>query len=71
MFSLGSILAAFDAVMQLIQKGKPAIDGLAALLKEHNITVRDEALQTMIVEAESELSKVQAEIDARAKSPVV
>lgn len=67
MFSIGSIMAIFGAVTELIQKGRPAIEGLIALLGEHNIVIRDESLAKMILEADAAKAEVDAEIAARTK----
>lgn len=63
-----ALLAIFGAVTELINKGKPAVEGLFALLANHNIAVRDEAIVRMILEAEAAKAEIQAEIDARAKA---
>ena len=69
MFSIGTIMAIFEAVTQLIQKGKPAIDGLIALLNTHDIKVRDEAIAKMVLEADAAKQEIEAEIAARAARP--
>jgi len=66
MFSIGSIMAIFEAVTQLIQKGKPAIEGLRDLLATHDIKIRDEAIAKMILEADAAKAEIDAEITARA-----
>lgn len=65
MFSIGSIMAIFGAVTELIQKGRPAIEGLIALLGQHNITLRDESIAKMILEADVAKAEVEAEIASR------
>jgi len=66
MFSISSIMAIFGAVTELIQKGRPAIEGLIALLGQHDIKVRDEAIAKMLLESDAALQEIEAEIAARA-----
>jgi hypothetical protein len=67
--SVLTLLTLIGPLIEGFQKGKPFVDDLLALFRNHDVKIRDEAIARMIQEADIAKAEIEAEIAARAARP--